>query len=73
MDFHASLHGDPAEEFPHFSGYADETGSGAGAGFNLNLYRPAGTEFALVVSLGVDTVAEIGVNVVNVLSGFEGG
>jgi acetoin utilization deacetylase AcuC-like enzyme len=127
----ASLHGDPAQEFPYFSGYADETGAGAGADFNLNFPLLAGTNFrewqralgealrrilefradALIVSLGVDTfvgdpissfrldspdfttygrligeaglptlfvmeggyaVAEIGINVVNVLSGFEG-
>jgi acetoin utilization deacetylase AcuC-like enzyme len=127
----ASLHGDPAHAFPYFSGYADETGAGAGTGFNLNFPLPAGTNFrewqsalaealrrirtfradALIVSLGVDTfvgdpissfrldspdfttygrligecglptlfvmeggyaVAEIGINVVNVLSGFEG-
>jgi acetoin utilization deacetylase AcuC-like enzyme len=126
-----SLHGHPADEFPYFSGYADEAGSGAGLGFNYNLPMPSGTEFevwqaalrsaleriaefradALVVSLGVDTyiedpissfrlrsedfltygrmigacslptlfvleggyaVHEIGVNVVNVLAGFEG-
>ena len=125
-----SLHGDPAEAFPYFSGFADETGAGAGAGFTLNLPLPPGTEFgawqdalraallriedfradALVVSLGVDTfaedpisffrlqsadfstygrmigacglptlfvleggyaVGEIGVNVANVLTGFE--
>jgi acetoin utilization deacetylase AcuC-like enzyme len=127
---YVSLHGDPAEAFPYFSGYADESGAAAGAGFTLNLPLPRGTEFAawqgalraallriadfrpdtLVVSLGVDTfaedpisffrlqsadfhaygriigacavptlfvleggyaVGEIGVNVVNVLSGFE--
>ncbi|MGO9328673.1 MAG: histone deacetylase family protein [Steroidobacteraceae bacterium] len=127
---YASLHGDPAEAFPYFSGYADEAGCGAGEGFNLNLPLPRGTAFAawraalaiaigrirdfgaeaLVVSLGVDTfvadpisffrlespdfvaygrmigdcriptlfvleggyaVAEIGINAVNVLSGFE--
>jgi acetoin utilization deacetylase AcuC-like enzyme len=126
-----SLHGDPATEFPYFSGYADEMGAGDGAGFNLNFPLPAGTTFGewraalakalqrvrefgadtLVVSLGVDTymgdpissfqldspdftaygsligacglptlfvleggyaVAEIGINVVNVLCGFEG-
>ena len=27
---YVSLHGDPAEAFPYFSGYADETGVGAG-------------------------------------------
>lgn len=32
-----SLHGDPADYFPFFAGYAGETGAGAGAGCNLNL------------------------------------
>ena len=127
---YVSLHGDPADAFPYFSGYADEIGSGAGKGFTLNIPLPPATEFghwqaalrtalahiadfradALVVSLGVDTfvedpisffrlqsqdfstygrligdcglptlfvleggyaVGEIGVNVVNVLTGFE--
>ena len=127
---YVSLHGDPADAFPYFSGYADEIGTGAGAGFTLNFPLPPGTRFdvwqgalsaalrrignfradALVVSLGVDTfaedpisffrlnsgdflaygrmigasaiptllvleggyaVGEIGINVVNVLSGFE--
>ena len=127
---YVSLHGDPAEAFPYFSGFADETGAGAGAGYTLNFPLPPGTEWpawggalraallriadfradALVVSLGVDTfakdpisffrlqsedfssygqmiggcriptlfvleggyaVGDIGVNVVNVLMGFE--
>ncbi len=125
-----SLHGDPRDAFPHFLGYADETGSGRGDGFNRNYPLPPGTPFSqwrealddalahmdafapdyLVVSLGVDAfegdpisffkltsedfystgtliaglgiptlfvmeggydVDEIGVNVVNVLKGFE--
>ena len=125
-----SIHGAPDEAFPYFSGYADENGDGAGAGYNVNLPLPRATDFAawrgalalgldrirafrpdaLVVSLGVDTFAgdpisffrlqsddfatygrmigacgiptlfvleggyaveEIGVNVVNVLTGFE--
>jgi acetoin utilization deacetylase AcuC-like enzyme len=41
-----SLHGDPAEAFPYFLGYADETGQGPGEGANLNLPLPSGTEFA---------------------------
>lgn len=127
---YASVHGDPADAFPYFLGYADETGIGAGTGFNLNLPLPRNTGFpawaealgaalarirgfgpdALVVSLGVDTfaqdpisffklesedfatygrmireckvptlfvfeggyaVAEVGINTVNVLTGFE--
>ncbi len=126
-----SLHGEPEEAFPHFLGYADETGSGAGVGFNLNYPMPPNTGFAqwraallyvlekvktyqtdaLIISLGVDTfendpisffklvsddfiilghdiaaanlptlfvmeggydVAEIGINTVNVLQGFDG-
>ncbi|MDN7600226.1 histone deacetylase family protein [Burkholderia gladioli] len=38
-----SIHGDPSVSFPYFSGYADERGSGAGEGFNLNLPLPRGT------------------------------
>ncbi len=126
-----SLHGNPEDAFPHFLGYADETGEGAGEGFNHNYPMASGTDFktwrgaldnackrihnyhpdALVISLGVDTferdpisffklssddfkrygatigklrlptlfvmeggyaVEEIGVNVVNVLQGYEG-
>ena len=125
-----SIHGDPHTEYPFYLGYADEVGTGAGHGFNLNLPLPRGTDFgqwrgalthalqgiakfgaqALVVSLGLDTfegdpisgfklcsddyfrvgediakaglptvfafeggyaVAELGVNAVNVLEGFE--
>lgn len=41
-----SLHGDPSFEFPFFLGYADETGEGAGEGFNLNLPLAAGSTWA---------------------------
>jgi len=40
-----SLHGDPVHAFPHFLGYADETGSGKGEGFNVNYPMPPGTPF----------------------------
>lgn len=129
--YFVSLHGDPREAFPHFLGYADETGTGKGQGYNANFPLPRGAGFDawgsalasalasirqyapdyLVVSLGVDTfqsdpisffklgsddfsrygemigglgvptlfvleggyaVEEIGLNVVNVLSAFEG-
>ena len=69
--FTCSLHADPLDTFPFFSGYADETAGGT----NLNLPLPLGTDWAayrpaldvalsavsgfapdaLVVSLGVDT------------------
>lgn len=38
-----SIHGDPAETFPFFWGYAEETGMGAGEGANLNLPLPPGS------------------------------
>ena len=125
-----SIHADPRSEYPFYLGHADETGDGAGLGYNMNIPLPHGATAAhwfaaletaclklgayapdaLVVSLGVDTfagdplskfalqssdflrigeriaylglptafvfeggyaVAEIGINVVNVLEGFE--
>ena len=44
--FFASLHGDPRTEYPFYLGHADERGSGAGEGCNLNLPLPRGTGFA---------------------------
>ncbi len=41
-----SLHGDPSDAFPHFLGYADETGAAAGEGFNHNYPMGPGTDFA---------------------------
>jgi acetoin utilization deacetylase AcuC-like enzyme len=40
-----SLHGDPRDAFPHFLGYADETGYGDGEGFNHNYPMAPGTSF----------------------------
>lgn len=70
-----SIHADPRLGYPFFLGYADETGRGAGEGFNCNLPLPHGTAWTtydpalsealrrvreyspdlLLVSLGVDT------------------
>jgi acetoin utilization deacetylase AcuC-like enzyme len=38
-----SLHGDPDFEYPHFIGFADETGADAGLGFHKNFPLPKGT------------------------------
>ena len=40
-----SIHGQPEDAFPHFLGYEDETGKGAGEGFNLNFALPPKTKF----------------------------
>ena len=41
--FFASIHGDPNEEYPYFSGHEEETGIGPGAGCNVNIPLPPGT------------------------------
>ncbi len=43
--FFLSLHGDPKQAFPHFLGYQDETGSGAGDGFTINYPLPPGSAY----------------------------
>ncbi|HEY9050873.1 MAG TPA: histone deacetylase family protein [Gammaproteobacteria bacterium] len=35
-----SIHGDPHFAYPHFAGFADETGSGEGTGYNINYPLP---------------------------------
>src|ERR687890_235129 len=40
---YVSLHGDPAGHYPFFTGAADETGGGPGAGASRNLPLPDGT------------------------------
>ncbi len=62
-----SLHGHPEDEYPYFSGFADERGEGAGEGFNHNFplrpgtawnaYRPALADaLARIAAFGPDAV-----------------
>jgi acetoin utilization deacetylase AcuC-like enzyme len=57
--FYLSLHGDPTEEYPYFLGYADETGEGAGKGFNANYPMPAGTAWSRYGEALADAVKRI--------------
>lgn len=41
--FYASVHADPATDYPFYWGHADERGAGAGADMTLNLPLPRGT------------------------------
>ena len=43
--FYASVHAHPEFAYPHFLGFADERGEGAGEDANLNLPLPRGTEW----------------------------
>ena len=45
-----SIHADPDFEYPHFWGYANETGTGAGSGFHKNLPLEKGTDEARYLS-----------------------
>jgi acetoin utilization deacetylase AcuC-like enzyme len=55
-----SLHGDPDDAFPYFLGGADETGAGAGEGFNLNYPLPEGCPFSQWSEALDDACARIG-------------
>lgn len=55
---YASVHVDPGEGwFPHFVGFADETGAGNGAGANLNLPLRSGSGDALWLA-AVDRIGD---------------
>ncbi|MBC00249.1 MAG: acetylpolyamine amidohydrolase [Rhodobacteraceae bacterium] len=42
-----SIHADPREEYPYFLGHADETGAGAGEGFNANYPLELGADWRI--------------------------
>lgn len=54
-----SLHGDPRDAFPHFLGYADESGSGNGEGYNFNYPMGPGTPYSQWSSALDDALAKI--------------
>jgi acetoin utilization deacetylase AcuC-like enzyme len=43
---YVSLHADPHESYPYFSGYREETGEGRGSGTNLNFPLPKSCEYS---------------------------
>ena len=51
--FYGSVHTDPSAYYPHFAGYADETGAGAGEGANLNLPLPFGADDGAFIEANV--------------------
>jgi acetoin utilization deacetylase AcuC-like enzyme len=58
--FFASIHADPATDYPFYWGHADETGEGEGEGANLNLPLPRGTSLAAfqqALDTALDTIA----------------
>ena len=71
---YVSLHARPQDAFPYFLGYADETGKGAGSGFNLNFPMALGTEFAAwdqALAEGMKRIAEFGADALVVSLGVD--
>jgi acetoin utilization deacetylase AcuC-like enzyme len=54
----ASIHADPASDYPYFLGYADETGLGAGEGHNHNFPLQRGADWA-VWSRALESACEV--------------
>ncbi|HSP25178.1 MAG TPA: histone deacetylase family protein [Saliniramus sp.] len=56
-----SIHADPSNYFPFYTGYSDETGSGAGEGFNLNIplaHALGDDAFIAAIEQGLDRIRE---------------
>jgi len=54
-----SLHGDPMHAFPHFLGYADETGKNKGEGYNINYPMLPGTPFSVWGDALTDALGQV--------------
>ena len=61
--FYASVHADPATDYPFYWGHADERGAGEGAGTTLNLPLPQGATlgaFRAAQAAALDAIAAFG-------------
>ena len=61
--FYASIHADPATDYPFYWGHADEMGEGDGEGATLNLPLPQGTRldaFRSAQARALDAIARFG-------------
>jgi acetoin utilization deacetylase AcuC-like enzyme len=73
-----SLHADPVRFYPFFWGYAEERGTGAGEGFNLNLPLARGTaddEYLKALDTAIDAIGKFSPTALVValgLDAFEG-
>ena len=71
---YVSLHGDPAGHYPFFTGAADETGGGPGAGTTRNLPLPDGTgddQYLETLQEAIELVAGFGPATLVVSLGFD--
>ncbi len=69
-----SIHADPSNYFPFYTGYADEGGTGPGAGYNLNMVLPEGTRddaWLGAIGTALDRVAAFKPEALVVALGFD--
>ena len=72
--FFASIHADPATDYPFYWGHADETGEGEGAGSTLNLPLPRGTgwaEYEPALAAALERIAAFGADLLIVSYGAD--
>ena len=71
---YVSVHADPARQYPYYLGFANETGGRAGAGANLNLPLPAGTDddaYLAAIDRALDAIVVRAGSVIVVSLGFD--
>lgn len=69
-----SIHADPNANYPFFLGFADETGTSKGTGYNLNLPLPDGTtwtEFSVALEQACERIQQDGAEVLVVPLGVD--
>ncbi len=69
-----SIHADPSDYYPFYTGYAAETGCGPGAGFNLNLplgHGAAGAEMTAAVAMACERIRAFGAEALVIALGFD--
>jgi acetoin utilization deacetylase AcuC-like enzyme len=70
----ASTHTDPTSYYPYYSGFADETGRGAGKGANLNVPLPPGADdatYAAACQKLADTARDFGAEAIVLSAGWD--
>jgi len=69
-----SVHADPRNYYPFFSGYSSERGEGAGAGYNLNLPLPHGSgddDYIAAIRSGLDRIRLYGADLLVISLGLD--
>lgn len=72
--YYVSLHADPDFEYPYFWGGKDETGAGAGLGYNLNILINQGAqdyEYLRQLDLAIEAIRRYAPKILIISAGFD--